>query len=124
MIWPFRSCEVNGESAVAVFEADLLADEAKAAVADERAGEQAGFHQNLKAVADAEDRSAVRREFFDNGHDRREASPQGWSCRARHIFGMHVGGERREVGIDGVPGVVIAVAAREDEDSKFHVGVL
>ena len=40
-------------------QAQLAADELQAAVADQRAGEQAGLHQNLEAVADAEHQAAI-----------------------------------------------------------------
>ena len=49
------------------------ADEAQAAVANQRAGQQAGFAQHLEAVADAEHQATGVRELDDALHDRREA---------------------------------------------------
>ena len=64
-----------GEGRVGIFHANvhMAADKAQAGVAHHRAGEQAGFEQNLKAVADAEDQSAAFGEFFHGLHHRREA---------------------------------------------------
>ena len=42
-------------------------------IAQQRAGEQAGFHQNLEAVADAEHEAAVGGELLHRAHDGREA---------------------------------------------------
>ncbi len=50
-------------------EMDLLADVVEAGVAHEGAGEQAGFGEDLEAVADAEDEAAGGGEFFDRLHD-------------------------------------------------------
>ena len=49
------------------------ADEAEAAVAHQRAGQQARLAQDLEAVADAEHEAAVGGEAHDAVHDRREA---------------------------------------------------
>jgi hypothetical protein len=35
-------------------------------------GKQAGFDQNLEAVADAQHQAAIRRELANRAHDRRE----------------------------------------------------
>ncbi len=63
-----------GEGAVGGFDAegDFFADEAEAAVADESAGEESGFDEDLEAVADAEDEPAGAGEVFHRGHDGRE----------------------------------------------------
>ena len=42
------------------------------AVAEQRAGQQAGFHQDLEAVADAEHQAAVGGELLDRLHHRRK----------------------------------------------------
>ena len=52
---------------------DALAYEGQRAIARQRAGQQMGLAQNLEAVADAEDESAVGGEARDALHDRREA---------------------------------------------------
>jgi hypothetical protein len=56
----FAGGEQVGEGAVGGFDAevDLLADVLEAGVAHERAGQQAGFGEDLEAVADAEDEAA------------------------------------------------------------------
>ena len=51
-------------------QADFAADKLEAAIADERAGKQAGLDQNLEAVADAQHQSAGCRELADGGHHR------------------------------------------------------
>src|SRR4030095_1472513 len=51
---------------------DLLADKLQAGVAHQRSGQQARLTENLKAVADAEDETAVVRELHDTAHDRRK----------------------------------------------------
>ena len=50
-------------------EMHLLADVLEAGVAHERAGKQAGLGEDLKAVADAEDKPAGVGELFDRLHD-------------------------------------------------------
>ncbi len=44
----------------------------RSAIAQQRAGQQAGFHQNLEAVADAEHQAAIGRELLHRAHDGRE----------------------------------------------------
>ena len=51
----------------------MFATELQRAVADERAGEQAGLAQNLEAIADAEDKPAVGGEGLHGLHDGAEA---------------------------------------------------
>ena len=48
---------------------DLLADVLLAGVAHERAGQKAGFAEDLEAVADAEDEAVVGGELLDRLHD-------------------------------------------------------
>ena len=50
----------------------MFAVELQIAVADERAGQQAGFGEDLEAVADAEDEAAVVGELFHRLHHRAE----------------------------------------------------
>ena len=60
-----------GEGRVGGFGAqvDVAADELEAAIADQRAGEQSGFDQDLEAVADAQDEAALGGEAADGAHD-------------------------------------------------------
>src|SRR5947208_150624 len=51
----------------------MLTAELKRAVPDERAGKQARFAKNLKAVADAKDRPAVGGKLLHRLHDRAES---------------------------------------------------
>ena len=51
----------------------LLADVLEAGVAHERAGKQAGLGEDLKAVADAEDKATGVGELFHGLHDGSEA---------------------------------------------------
>ncbi len=57
---------------VSVRSVDVAADELEAAIAEQRAGQQAGFHQNLEAVADAQHQPAGGGELLDRLHHRRE----------------------------------------------------
>src|SRR5437016_4317848 len=50
----------------------VAADESQSTIAHHRAGKQAGFAQNLEAVADAQDRASALREFLDGLHHRRK----------------------------------------------------
>jgi hypothetical protein len=53
-------------------ESDRAGNEMKMLVPDQRAGEQAGFTENLKPVADAEDRPTGMGVLLNRGHDRTE----------------------------------------------------
>src|SRR5262249_5455083 len=76
-----------GERRVGALDADvdMLADELQVAVAQQRARQQAGFAQNLEAVADSQNDTAVMGEILDGLHYRREsrdrARPQVVSVR-------------------------------------------
>ncbi len=63
---------MNGDSAVTVFQKNVLAVELQIAVANERAGQQAGFSQNLETVANAKHQPAVVGELFHRLHHRAE----------------------------------------------------
>jgi len=52
---------------------DFAADEFEIDVAQKGAGKQASLDENLKTVADSEDRTAGGGEFTDGSHDGREA---------------------------------------------------
>ena len=81
---------------VATLQPQLAADELEAAVADQRAGQQTGFDQNLEAVADAEHQPAIGGEA---------------------LHGLH---HRRELG-DGAAAQVIAVSEAAGKDHRIHV---
>src|SRR5258708_2775048 len=114
----------------------VAADEAQAAIAHHRAGEQACFAQNLEAVADTQDHAAALREFFDGLHHRGkprdgagaqivaegETAGQDDSIAIREIFGLmpdEFDGLLEDVA-DGVKRVVVAIGPGENDDSKFH----
>jgi hypothetical protein len=114
----------------------VFADEVKAFVANEGAGEQSALTEDLKAVADAEDGATRCGETFYRLHDRREA---GYGSAAEVVtVGKAPGnddgieaGERGvlvpdEVGggagkvIESENAVLVAVRAREADDGEFH----
>jgi hypothetical protein len=127
-----------GERRVGLLDADvqLAADEAQAAVAHHRAGEQARFAENLEAVADAEYHAAAVCEFLDGLHDGRKPSD---SAGAQIIAVGKSAGQDDGVAIrkvlrlvpdefdrppqnvaDGVKRVMIAIGPGKNNDSKFH----
>jgi hypothetical protein len=127
-----------GEGRVGVFDANMhvAADEAEAGVAHHRAGEEAGFEEDLETVADAEDQAAVFREFGDGVHHGRkagdgagaeivaigEAAGEDDGVAIVEVFGLvpdEFDGLLKDVA-DGVEGVVIAVGPGKDYDSEFH----
>ena len=130
-----------GERRVGLLDAQVhvLAEELQLAVAEHRAGQQAGFEQDLKAVADAEHRAAAVGERLHGAHDRREA---GDRAGAQIVAVRESAGQDDDVGalqvgvlvpdelgvlaehvLRGVIGVVVAVAAGKHDDAEFH-GVL
>ena len=136
-IWPFQ-LRGEGRRGGGGGQRNGFADEAEVAIADERAGEQVGFDEDLEAVADAEDEATLGGVFFERGHDGRvagdgaaaevvaigEAAGEDDEVEAVEAggivpdeFGGHV-----EIGGEGVPGVVVAIAAWKNDDSCFHVG--
>ena len=68
---PARS-EVSTESVDSTRSVGGRAQELEAAVLLQRAGQQAGLGEDLEAVADADDRAAVRRELRHRAHHRGE----------------------------------------------------
>src|SRR5882762_5581598 len=127
-----------GERRVRLLDADVYvaADEAQAAIAHHRAGEQAGLAQNLEAVADAKYHSAAVREFFDGLHHRRKprdsagaqiipigkSAGQDNGVAIRQIFRLvpdKFDGLPQNVA-DGVKRVMIAIGPGKNYDSKFH----
>ena len=55
---------MKGVFRVFELEVDVLADKMQAGVADQGSGQQAGLAKDLKAVADAKNKFAVRSKFF------------------------------------------------------------
>ena len=106
------------------------------AVPQHGAGKKAAFEQDLKPVADAEDRPAATRKLRDRGHHRRESSNRTGAqvVAVRKATGKddHVGPAQghvlvpheRRVGAQHVPSrvirVVIAIGTGKDDDGKFH----
>ena len=121
---------------------DFAADEFEILIAQQRSGEDTGFHQNLESVADAENETACRRELFHGAHDRREARNRaaaeivavGKSAGKKDCVDVaEIGGiVPDEIGfavqitaqilVNRVPRIVVAIAAGEDDDANFHAG--
>ena len=113
----------------------MFAVELQVAVADERAGQQAGFGEDLKAVADAEDEAAVVGELFHGLHHGAEPRDR---AAAQVIAVAEAAGHDDAVGVaergvlvpdeargmaevpHSVDGVLVAVAGGELEDGKVH----
>ena len=116
----------------------LLADEAQRAVADQRAGQQTAFAENLEAVADADDQLARVRRRLHGGHHRRKPrdGPRAQVIAVRKTAGHDDGVETVErtflvpdvfgveahVVAQGVETILVAVRAGEAEDGEFHRG--
>jgi hypothetical protein len=114
----------------------IAANELQASILEQRAWEQSALDQDLKAVADAEDGSTVGREFTNRRHHWRKlrdgAAPQVVSIResAGQNYRIDVtdGGRivPKELGLlaqvvgEGVPGIVIAIAAGKNDNADFH----
>src|SRR5262249_42161670 len=114
-------------------------NETKADVAHHRAGQKAGFTQNLESIADAQDHAAGLGEFRHRIHDRREARDRAGSqvIAVRKSSGQNNGIAVREVLrlmpnefdrlfkdiSDGVERVVVAIGPGKDDDSKFHAAI-
>ena len=117
-------------------EENIFAVELQIAVADERAGQQAGFGEDLKAVADAEDEAAVVGELFHGLHHGAEPRDR---AAAKIIAIAEAAGKYDTVGVaersvlvpdkprgmaevaDGVNGILVAVAGGKLEDGEVHV---
>ena len=116
-------------------EENIFAVELQVAVANQRAGQQMRFGQDLKAIADAEHEAAVVGELFHGLHDgaeprdRAAAQVIAITEAAGHKHGVHVTKRvffvPEQLGImaeqtDGVDGILIAVAGGKLEDGKIH----
>jgi hypothetical protein len=126
-------------------QADITADELQSGVADERTWQQARFHKDLESVADAENKTPVGGELLHRLHYGRKtsngAATEVIAIRepARQDDGVHLADGVRvvpnelggggmawpiQVLINGVPRIVVAIAAWEDNDADFHWGEL
>ena len=135
-IWP--ACSRRRERRIERFGAQphFAADEFQISVAHQRAGQQAGFDQNLEAVADAQHQAAVRRELPHRRHDGRKlrdrAAAQivaiGESAGQDHRIDIAQGWRivpdefRRlaQILVHRKPRIVIAITAGKDNNAKFH----
>ena len=116
-------------------EKNIFAVELQVAIADERAGQQMRFGQDLKAVADADDKAAVVGKLLHGLHDGAEPRDR---AAAQVIAVAETAGHNDAVGVaergvlvpdesrgmaeqaDGVDGVLVAVAGGELEDGEIH----
>ena len=123
---------MNGVSSRSGDDVDVATEEAQAAVAQERAGHEAGLGQHLEPVADAEHEPAVRGERGHAAHDRAEPGddPGPQVVAVREAAGQDDRGDPAEVGdlvpqrdrlgareLEAAQRIGIAVAAREDDDA-------
>src|SRR5467141_4485712 len=129
-----RACERR----VRVFDTHvyLPADKAKTGIARKHARQQARFAKNLKAVADAEDKSAGAREFLHRAHHGRKPrnraraqviaiskpARQNDGVKTSDLFGLMPQEFNRLVKdlAQGVVGVVVAVRAGKHDHTEFH----
>jgi len=105
-------------------------------VAPQNAGQKSRFAQNLKAVANAQNRFAIRRELGDRIHHRRKARDRAGAqivavretagnddaIKRRQIVGVvphELAAVTQNIGHD-VKRVALAVGAGEDDDSEVH----
>lgn len=115
---------------------DLTAKEAQLAVAKHCARKEAGFKQDLKAVADAYNEATLICKALDGAHDGRESS----DCPCAQIISKSESARNNDCiaisqiagivpqefdglvqdGPYGVIGIVIAVRSRKDDNAKFH----
>src|SRR5579862_101582 len=125
-----------GERRVHVLDADgdAPADEMEGGVADERAGEQPRFAENLEAVADAEDELSLARLLDDGAHDGRE-SRDGPATQVVAIGKAAWQDDKiisrdggflvpNVVGVAGLPqdavAILIAIRSRKPDDRTSH----
>ena len=127
-----------GESGFHVLKAgmDELADEMQGVIADEGAGEEAGFAEDLEAVANAEDEFAAGGLGGDAAHDGGEA---GDGAAAEVVAVREATGKdneielfnrgflvpdvfcfQAEIALKNVIAVLVAIGAWEPDDSGFH----
>ena len=115
----------------------MLADVLEARIAHERAGQKAGFGQDLVSVADAEDETARSRELLHRLHNGREAGDGAGAeivtvgkaagnqnrVHAGKVFGIVPKKGNRLTSYLGydVEGVVIAIRTREDQGLRNFI---
>ena len=119
----------------------VMADEFQPRVAHENAGQQAGFAENLKAVADAEHQAAVGRKGAHRVHHRRargdRAAAQiiavGKSAGHHHEIGalgsevsacQTIAGSWPEASLQRARHVALAIDSGKDENGGFHFALL
>jgi hypothetical protein len=130
--------QLAGEWAIGRFDAEvnLLADVFKAGVAHERAGQEACFGQDLKAVADTEHQPTTGSKALDGLHDRGKtrngagAQVVAESKPAWNQYSIHASQIFRIVPEEGdrllchfgnyVECVVVTVGTGKDQDPEFH----
>src|ERR1700722_952902 len=114
----------------------IATDELQSPILEQCAGEQSALDQDLKPVADSEHGPTVGRKFPHRRHHWRKLrngpAPQIVSVResTRQNYGVDVtdGGRlvQKELGLltqvvgEGVPGIVIALAAGKNDNANFH----
>jgi hypothetical protein len=133
--------KLRGEWRISRFGAqrDFFTDEFQVLIAQQSAGQKAGFDQNLEAVANAEHETALGRELADGVHDggktRNRAAAKVISIgesagQDDRVYVTQIDGivpdefgfalAAMQVFIDGVPRIVVAIAARKNDDADFH----
>ena len=130
------------ESRIGGFHAEVLvfADEVKAFVANERAGEESALAEDLKTIADADDSAAGCGETFHRLHDRGEAgdgsaaevvtirkaagNDDSVESGKRSILVPDKVGRGARKGVECENAVLVAVRAREADDGEFHYLVI
>ena len=101
-------------------------------------GSRPTLGKHLKAIADAQHQAAISREFLDGRHNRRKFSDRAATKiisigkPARKNDRVHIAKRCRivpdELGLmvqvlrERVPSVVIAIAARKNDNADFHLG--
>lgn len=117
-------------------QANVPANELQACIAKKSAGKNAGFDENLKPVADAKHVAAARGELLYGVHDGREARDRaatqvvaeretarkndGIEAFHRVLIVPDVFGFDAEIVVQGIPRIVVAVAAGKDDNASFH----
>ena len=115
---------------------DRLTDKLQARIAHQSAWQQSGFGEYLKTIADAQYQPALLRKFLDRTHHRRELGNRpatqivsigksaGKDNQIRTLKRYGIVPQKHRVLPErlrkGVPGVVIAIAAWEDDNADFH----
>jgi hypothetical protein len=115
---------------------NVLANEVESAIANKGSRQQPRLAQNLEAVADADDDSAIGRKAFHRAHDWREArnsataqvvavgkSPRqhdGIKTRQRGLLMPDIVSVCTGDPVEGMNAILIAVRPGKLKDRKFH----